>query len=65
MSAQVVVGLLAGNVLLMLLLCIVALVMCTRSARARRVSASYVPVRYKDKAADDSESSVPIYSYGN
>ena len=64
-SAQVVVGLLAGNVLLMLLLCIVALVMCTRSTRTRRVSASYVPVRYRDKMADDSESSVPIHSYGS
>ena len=59
----VVIGLLAGSILVMLLLCILALAMCIRRPKTRSVSSSYAPVRYKDKAADDSESSVPIHSY--
>ncbi|GJE94319.1 acid protease [Phanerochaete sordida] len=68
----VVVGLLVANLAVVVLLCIAALVACTRGAmrsgaRTRTISPSYAPVGFREKAAAgyDPEESAPIRGYGD
>ena len=67
----VVIGLLAGNMLIMTVLCIIALVACTRGvvrsgARTRSIPSNYAPVSFKDKGInEDPEFSAPVHSYGD
>lgn len=55
--SPVIVGLLAGNLVVGIVICILALSMCVRrgatsaGARARTASPSYVPVRFKEDSA--------------
>lgn len=66
----VVIGLLATNVFVMLLLCTIALVACTRGvvrkgARTRSLPATYAPVSFKEKVSDDPEFNAPVHSYSD
>ncbi|GJE94322.1 acid protease [Phanerochaete sordida] len=68
----IVIGLLAANVVVMTLLCIIGLIACTRgalrgSSKMRSIAPSYAPVAFRDKqAADyDPEESAPIRSYAD
>lgn len=68
----VVIGLLAANLGVVVLLCIVALVACTRGvvrggARTRNISSTYAPVSFREKppAGYDPEDSVPIRNYSD
>lgn len=67
-----IIGLLAANFAVMLLLCIIALVACTRGAirrgaRTRSLPSSYAPVSFRDKAStvDDAEDSATLRDYGD
>ncbi|KIP07540.1 hypothetical protein PHLGIDRAFT_35388 [Phlebiopsis gigantea 11061_1 CR5-6] len=65
----VVIGLLAGNILVMSLLLIIALVACMRGtirggAKSRSLPANYVPVSFKDRVTEDAEFNAPVHSYG-
>lgn len=69
----VVIGLLAGNMVLMAILCVIALVGCTRGAmrsgaRTRSVGPTYAPVSFRDKVStvdDDPEYTVPVRNYSD
>lgn len=65
----VVIGLLAGNLVIMLLLCIIALVACTRGAirggAKTRSAPTYVPVAFRDKVVDDPEFNAPVHNYSD
>lgn len=62
----VVIGLLAANLAVMLLLTSISLVACLRKRgpTSRSVSSSYAPVSFREKVDDDSESRVPVRNYG-
>lgn len=62
----VVIGLLAGNLVVALLLVVIGLVAWMRRDRAksRRIPTDYAPVSFKEKVADDSTSSEPLRGYG-
>lgn len=64
--APAVVGLLAGNIAVMLLLCAISLFACMRRDRAKSksVPADYAPVSFKDKGDEDLVASEPIRGYG-
>lgn len=61
-----IIGLLAANIVAMLLLTSVALVACLRRGgpKSRAVSASYAPVSFRDKVDEDAGSTVPVRNYG-
>lgn len=65
----VVIGLLAGNMVVMLILCIIALVACTRGAirsgAKTRSAPTYVPVAFRDKVVDDPEFNAPVHNYSD
>ena len=66
----VVIGLLAGNILVMSLLLIIALVACTRGtirggAKSRSLPTNYAPVSFKDKVSEDPEFSAPVHNYSD
>ena len=66
-------GLLAGNIALMAIFCMITLVGCTRGtmrtgARTRSIGSTYAPVSYRDKVStvdDDAEFTVPIRNYSD
>lgn len=66
----VVIGLLAGNLLVMTVLCVIAGVALTRGAlrnrtQMRRISATYAPVGVKIKVSEeDAEFNEHVHSYG-
>lgn len=62
----VVIGLLAGNIAVVLLLCAIALVAYLRRGgpKSRTLPTSYAPVSFKDKVDDDAELNAPVHNYG-
>lgn len=63
----VIVGLLAGSMLVLLILCVIALIACTRGAirnGPRMRTFSEAPVAFKDKVGEYSEESESVHRYG-